>query len=182
MSALARGTAVITWASLRWTSPTKRPNRSRRGSRGITEVLARGVELADPGLLDAAASAVADRVGSCNVVCANFGVMRFGPLEQTTADDSQWLLSVNVIGIANTVNTFLPLVRAADWPRHIALTSSVAALAPSPRQGAYVTTKFAITECGDVLRQELADNDIGVTRRDRARPASRCRATKIARW
>ena len=80
-----------------------------------------------------------------------------------TADDWQWLLSVNVIGTANTVNAFLPLLRAADGPRHIVLTSSMAALVTEPRQGAYITTKFAVTGYGDVLRQELADDGIGVT-------------------
>ena len=60
-------------------------------------------------------------------------------------------------------NAFLPLLRAANGPRHIVLTSSMAALVPTPRQGAYITTKFAITGYGDVLRQELADDGIGVT-------------------
>ena len=99
---------------------------------GGTETLATAVDVADRAALDAAAEAVGDRFGSCNVLCANVGVMQFGPLEQITADDWQWLLSVNVIGTANTVNAFLPLLRAADGPRHIVLTSSVAALAPSP--------------------------------------------------
>ena len=128
-----------------------------------TDALGLAVDVADRASLDAAAGAVADRFGSANVVAANVGVMQFGPLEQITADDWQWLLSVNVIGTANTVNAFLPLLRAADGPRHIVLTSSVAALAPSPRQGAYITTKFAVTGYGDVLRQELADDGIGVT-------------------
>jgi NAD(P)-dependent dehydrogenase (short-subunit alcohol dehydrogenase family) len=130
---------------------------------GGTDTLARAVDVADRASLDAAATAVADRFGSCNVVAANVGVMQFGPLEQITAEDWQWLLSVNVVGTANTVNAFLPLLRAAHGPRHIVLTSSMAALVPSPRQGAYITTKFAITGYGDVLRQELADDGIGVT-------------------
>ena len=130
---------------------------------GGTAALARGVDVADRASLDAAAAAVADQFGSCNVVAANVGVMQFGPLEQITADDWHWLLSVNVVGTANTVNAFLPLLRAADGPRHIVLTSSMAALVPTPRQGAYITTKFAITGYGDVLRQELADDGIGVT-------------------
>ncbi len=128
-----------------------------------TESLGRAVDVADRGSLDAAAAEVADRFGACNVLAANVGVMQFGPLEQITADDWQWLLSVNVVGTANTVNAFLPLLRVADGPRRIVLTSSMAALVPSPRQGAYITTKFAITGYGDVLRQELADDDIGVT-------------------
>jgi NAD(P)-dependent dehydrogenase (short-subunit alcohol dehydrogenase family) len=130
---------------------------------GGTAALGRAVDVADRASLDAAAAQVTERFGSCNVVAANVGVMQFGPLEQITADDWQWLLSVNVVGTANTVNAFLPLLRAADGPRHIVLTSSMAALVPSPRQGAYITTKFAITGYGDVLRQELADDGIGVT-------------------
>jgi NAD(P)-dependent dehydrogenase (short-subunit alcohol dehydrogenase family) len=128
-----------------------------------TAAIACGVDVADRASLDAAAAAVADQFGRCNVVAANVGVMQFGPLEQITADDWHWLLSVNVVGTANTVNAFLPLLRAADGPRHIVLTSSMAALVPTPRQGAYITTKFAITGYGDVLRQELADDGIGVT-------------------
>jgi NAD(P)-dependent dehydrogenase (short-subunit alcohol dehydrogenase family) len=128
-----------------------------------TEALGRGVDVADRAGLDAVAAEVAERFGSCNVLCANVGVQQFGPLEHLTADDWQWVLSVNVIGTANTVTAFLPLLRAADGPRHIVLTSSMAALTPSPRQGAYVASKFAVTGYGDVLRQELADDDIGVT-------------------
>jgi NAD(P)-dependent dehydrogenase (short-subunit alcohol dehydrogenase family) len=136
---------------------------ARRLNTAGTAAIGRAVDVADRKALDAAAAEVADRFGSCNVVAANVGVMQFGPLEQISADDWQWLLSVNVVGTANTVNAFLPLLRAADGPRHIVLTSSMAALVPSPRQGAYITTKFAITGYGDVLRQELADDGIGVT-------------------
>jgi NAD(P)-dependent dehydrogenase (short-subunit alcohol dehydrogenase family) len=127
------------------------------------EALGLAVDVADRASLDAAAAEIADRFGGCNVVAANVGVMQFGPLEHITAEDWQWLLSVNVIGTANTVNAFLPLLRASDAPRLVVLTSSMAALVPTPRQGAYITTKFAITGYGDVLRQELADDDIGVT-------------------
>jgi NAD(P)-dependent dehydrogenase (short-subunit alcohol dehydrogenase family) len=130
---------------------------------GGAPALGRAVDVADREALDAAAAEVAARFGSCNVVAANVGVMQFGPLERITADDWQWLLSVNVVGTANTVNAFLPLLRAADGPRHIVLTSSMAALVPTPRQGAYITTKFAITGYGDVLRQELAEDGIRVT-------------------
>ena len=128
-----------------------------------SEALGRSVDVADRAALDAVAADVAERFGSCNVVAANVGVMQFGPLENITAEDWQWLLSVNVVGTANTVNAFLPLLRAADGPRHVVLTASMAALVPSPRQGAYITTKFAVMGYGDVLRQELADDGIGVT-------------------
>ncbi len=130
---------------------------------GGTDALARAVDVADRATLDDAAAAVGERFGACNVLCANVGVQQFGALEKLTADDWQWILSVNVIGTANTVDAFLPLLRASEGPRHIVLTSSVAALVPSPRQGAYIASKFAVTGYGDVLRHELADDGIGVT-------------------
>ena len=54
-----------------------------------------------------------------------------------------------------TVNAFLPLLRASSGRRHIVLTSSVAALAPTPRQGAYVVSKFA-TEPASLPEYERA--------------------------
>jgi len=182
MSALAGGTAVVTGAgsglgeamvdafaaegmgivALDINREAAESVAERLTGAGIA-ALARGVDVADRAALDAVAADVAERFGSCNVVAANVGVMQFGPLENITAEDWQWLLSVNVVGTANTVNAFLPLLRAADGPRHVVLTASMAALVPSPRQGAYITTKFAVTGYGDVLRQELADDSIGVT-------------------
>lgn len=130
---------------------------------GGTETIAAGVDIADCAALDAVAARVGDTFGAVNVVAANVGVQHFDKLEDLTPETWQWVLGVNVIGTANTVNAFLPLLRAADGPRHITLTSSVASVVPSPRQGAYITSKFAVTGYGDVLRQELVDDGISVT-------------------
>ena len=128
-----------------------------------TESLSAGVDVADRAGLDAAAAAVRDAFGSVNIVCANVGVQHFDKLEDLSPETWQWLLGVNVIGTANTVNAFLPLLRAADGPRHFVLTSSIASVVPSPRQGVYIVSKFAVTGFADVLRQELADDGITVT-------------------
>ena len=127
------------------------------------DALSTRVDVADPSSLADAAREVAATFGACNVLCANVGVQQFGALDVLTAEDWQWVLSVNVLGTVQTVNAFLPLLRASSGRRHIVLTSSVAALAPTPRQGAYVVSKFAVTGYGDVLRQELASEGIGVT-------------------
>ncbi|MFN8025937.1 MAG: SDR family oxidoreductase [Acidimicrobiia bacterium] len=130
---------------------------------GGTEVLAAGVDIADRAALDAVAAQVRDTFGAVNVVAANVGVQHFDKLEDLTPETWQWVLGVNVIGTANTVTAFLPLLRATDGPRHITLTSSIASVVPSPRQGVYIVSKFAVTGYGDVLRQELADDGITVT-------------------
>ena len=67
------------------------------------------------------------------------------------------------MGVVHTVDAFLPLLRASTGERHIVLTSSSSAFTPGVRLGAYVTSKFAVTGYGEVLREELAPEGIGVT-------------------
>jgi len=121
------------------------------------------VDVADRASLDAAAKVAADAFGSCEIVCANVGVQQFGAIDKLTEADWRWVLDVNVIGTANTVTAFLPLLRASDGDRHIVLTSSSAALTPSVRLAAYTASKFAVMGYGEVLRQELEPEGIGVS-------------------
>ncbi len=128
-----------------------------------TEAIGLAVDVANREQVASAAAAVEDMLGACNVLCSNVGVQQFGTLDTMSAEDWQWFLSVNVLGTVHTVDSFLPLMRRTDNRRHIVFTSSVAALAPSARQGAYITSKYAVTGYADVLRIELADEGIRVT-------------------
>jgi NAD(P)-dependent dehydrogenase (short-subunit alcohol dehydrogenase family) len=73
------------------------------------------------------------------------------------------VLNVNVLGTIRTVSAFLPLLRARDGFRQIALTASSGVFVPGVRLGAYQTSKFAVVGFGETLRLELADEGIGVT-------------------
>jgi NAD(P)-dependent dehydrogenase (short-subunit alcohol dehydrogenase family) len=128
-----------------------------------TPALACQVDVADRASVGAAAAQVRERFGGCTIVCANVGVQQFGAIDRLTAEDWQWVLSVNVMGVVHTVDAFLPLLRARDGDRHIVLTSSSSAFTPGVRLGAYVTSKYAVTGYGEVLREELAPEGIGVT-------------------
>lgn len=139
------------------------------------------VDVADHAALLAAADEVREKVGHCSVLCANVGVQQFGAADALTQNDWRWVLDVNVLGVINTVDAFLPLLRhpipdssspdgalpdtrPAEVPaRHIVITSSSAAYSPGIRMGAYTTTKYAITGYGETLRLELADEGIGVS-------------------
>jgi len=130
---------------------------------GGTPAVACRVDVADRASLERAATEVAERLGGCNVLCANVAVQQFGAIDTLRDEDWQWILSVNVMGLVHTVGVFLPLLRATPGPRHIAITSSSTVLVPAVRLGAYITTKFAATGYAEVLRLELADEGIGVT-------------------
>jgi NAD(P)-dependent dehydrogenase (short-subunit alcohol dehydrogenase family) len=68
-----------------------------------------------------------------------------------------------VLGTVRTVASFLPLLRRRNGWRHVILTASSGVLIPGVRLGAYQTSKYAVWGYGDSLRQELADEGIGVT-------------------
>jgi NAD(P)-dependent dehydrogenase (short-subunit alcohol dehydrogenase family) len=128
------------------------------------DVIAMTLDVADKGSVEAAACAVEKYFGSCDVVCPNVGVQQFGAIDKLTDNDWSWVHTVNVMGVINTVNAFLPLVRkSCGNNRHIVLTASASFFTPGARMAAYVATKFAVVGYGEVLRMELADEGINVS-------------------
>jgi meso-butanediol dehydrogenase / (S,S)-butanediol dehydrogenase / diacetyl reductase len=121
------------------------------------------VDVGDTGSVTAAARHVSRTLGGCDVLCANVGVQQFGAIDRLTDDDWQWVLNVNVLGAVRTVREFLPLLREREGWRRIVLTASSSVLAPGVRMAAYQTSKFAVMGFGETLREELADEGIGVT-------------------
>jgi NAD(P)-dependent dehydrogenase (short-subunit alcohol dehydrogenase family) len=153
------------------------------------KAIAMQTDVANAAALDSAARQVSEHFGSCNVLCANVGVQQFGALDRLSAEDWRWLLDVNVLGVVNTVNAFLPLLRAARGNRRILLTSSSAALVPGVRLGGYTMTKFAVMGYGETLRLELAAEDIGVSvlfpagmRTRHLESSARARPQEIGPW
>jgi NAD(P)-dependent dehydrogenase (short-subunit alcohol dehydrogenase family) len=134
------------------------------------ELRARGVEafglqvdVAHNASVTNAAAAVERRYGDCDVLCANVGVQQFGAIDKLTSQDWSWVMSVNVMGVIDTVAAFLPLLRKANGVRHVVLTASASYFTPGVRMGAYVTSKYAIVGYGEVLRRELAEEGINVS-------------------
>jgi NAD(P)-dependent dehydrogenase (short-subunit alcohol dehydrogenase family) len=127
------------------------------------EAMSLRVDVADKSAMDAAAAAAAEKFGNVNVLCANVGVQQFGAADKLTEQDWRWVLEVNVLGVVHTVNAFLPMLRAASGPRHVAVTASSASLTPGVRMGAYTTSKYAVLGYTETLRMELAEEGIGVS-------------------
>jgi NAD(P)-dependent dehydrogenase (short-subunit alcohol dehydrogenase family) len=120
------------------------------------------VDVADRSSLERVAGTVRERCGGIHVLCANVGVQQFGAVGRLTEQDWRWVIDVNVHGLIATVEAFLPLLRETEGQRHIVLTSSASYFQHGIRMGAYVTSKFAVTGFGEVLREELAPEGIHV--------------------
>jgi NAD(P)-dependent dehydrogenase (short-subunit alcohol dehydrogenase family) len=129
---------------------------------GGTDALAVQVDVSDKTSVQTGADAVRARFGEVHVLCANVGVQQFGAIEALTEQDWNWVFSVNVRGVINTVDAMLPLLRAGEGARHIVLTASASFFQFGVRMAAYVATKYAVVGYGEVLRRELAEEGINV--------------------
>lgn len=133
-------------------------------ARASAELGAPGVlaDVRDPaGMTDLAREAV-QRLGAVHLLCANAGVSRMAGITRLTPQDWRWLFEVNVFGAVNTVQAFLPALKANPAGGHILITASLSSLYPTRAQAAYAATKYALAAFGETLALELKAEDAKV--------------------
>jgi NAD(P)-dependent dehydrogenase (short-subunit alcohol dehydrogenase family) len=130
---------------------------------GDRNVLVREVDVSDRGAMQAFADAVHERVPSADVVVNNAGVAVGGLFLDTTLDDWDWLLGINLRGVIHGCHYFLPKMVARKAGGQIVNISSILGIYPAPNVTAYVASKFAVLGLSQSLRAELAEHGIGVT-------------------
>lgn len=111
------------------------------------------------------AQACRSQLGEVDWLFNNAGVAVLGPAWQATEADWQWLLGVNLLGVANGVRSFVPRMRARGKPAHIVNTSSAAGLATLAGSAVYCATKHAVVAFSECLAHDLAQegSPIGVS-------------------
>jgi NAD(P)-dependent dehydrogenase (short-subunit alcohol dehydrogenase family) len=113
--------------------------------------------------LDALADAAWTRFGGCHLLCNNAGVLVRGPLPSMSDADWRWVLEVNLFGVVNGIQAFVPRMIEHRTPAHIVNTASVAGLCILPEHGVYTASKFAVVALSESLRADLAPHGIGVS-------------------
>ena len=117
-------------------------------------------------------AAVADdveaRFGPVSLVFNNAGVNLFQPIEDSSYDDWDWVLGVNLGGVINGVMTFAPRMKARALSGqvnggHITNTASMASFIGSGTPGIYNTSKFAVRGLSYSLRHAMYQYGIGVS-------------------
>ena len=101
--------------------------------------------------------------GQVDILCNNAGINMFAPMEQCTFQDWDWILGVNLGGVVNGVQTFLPRMIARNKGGQIVNTASMASFISGPGAGIYTTSKFAVRGMSECLRWSLAPRNIGVS-------------------
>ena len=124
-------------------------------------VLARRVDVSKAAEMDALGAAVKARFGAPHFVFNNAGVGAGGLIWESTAADWDWVLGVNVMGVAHGVRVFTPMMleaarQDAAYQGHIVNTASMAGLVNAPNMGIYNVSKHAVVSLSETLYQDLA--------------------------
>lgn len=112
----------------------------------------------------AAADAVEAHFGDPVTLLFNTaGVNGFGPVEQMTFADFDWLLGVNLGGVVNGMLTFVPRMIEAGRGGHVVSVASVGGF-----EGGYMTAPYSAAKAGVISLMEsyshvLPKHGIGVT-------------------
>ena len=122
------------------------------------------VDVTDRAAMAAAADETERVFGKVHVIVNNAGIGIQGPFKGITYEDWDFGLAVNLGGVVNGIQTFLPRIRAHGEGGHIVNTASLAALVPMPAQFViYVAAKAAVVAISETIRGELAQENIGVS-------------------
>jgi NADP-dependent 3-hydroxy acid dehydrogenase YdfG len=129
---------------------------------GERALVVRKVDVADRAQMTAFADAVHAQVPAADVIVNNAGVAVGGTFLETTLDDWDWLLGINLRGVVHGCHFFAPRMveRGAG---HIINISSIFGIYAAPNTTAYVASKFAVLGFSQSLRAELAPHKVGVT-------------------
>lgn len=106
---------------------------------------------------------VAAEAGKVHILVNNAGVSVFGPTDEASYADYDWIMGVNFGGVVNGLVSFLPGMKAHGEGGHVVNVASMAAYLSGPQAGIYTASKFAVRGLTESLRYNLAPHGIGVS-------------------
>jgi NAD(P)-dependent dehydrogenase (short-subunit alcohol dehydrogenase family) len=108
------------------------------------------------------ADEVEANLGPVSLLFNNAGVATGAPAEDMNYEDWDWLLGINVGGVVNGIQTFVPRMIARGAGGYVVNTASGAGLVALAGY-LYSTSKFAVVGMSESLHRELAAKGIGVS-------------------
>jgi len=130
---------------------------------GDRALLVRKVDVSSRSEMKAFADAVHAVAPAADVIVNNAGVALGGTFVDTSLDDWDWLLGVNLKGVVHGCHFFVPKMVERGLGGHVINIASILGIYPAPAVTAYVASKFAVRGFSRALREELAPHKIGVT-------------------
>lgn len=128
-----------------------------------TEVFAAVLDVRDRAAYARVADEAEATLGPVSILVNNAGVAGGAPSNRMTYELWDWGMGINLDGVINGVQTFLPRIVERGQGGHVVNTASGAGLFAPPGNTLYCTAKFAVVGMSEALSVELEPQGIGVT-------------------
>jgi NAD(P)-dependent dehydrogenase (short-subunit alcohol dehydrogenase family) len=124
------------------------------------QVLPFKLDISKAAEVEALGAATFKRFGAPHFVFNNAGVGAGGLIWENTLKDWEWVIGVNIMGVAHGVRVFTPMMLEAAkknpaYQGHIVNTASMAGLLNAPNMGVYNVSKHAVVSLSETLYQDL---------------------------
>ncbi len=123
----------------------------------------RHVDVAQRDEVRAFADAVHGEVEAVDILMNNAGVGLGGGFLDTTLEDWDWIVGINLMGVIHGLHFFLPKMVARAEGGHVVNVSSAAGYVSSEAMPAYCTVKFGVLGLSESIAGECRPHGIGVT-------------------
>ncbi|MFJ9368806.1 SDR family NAD(P)-dependent oxidoreductase [Nocardia sp. NPDC101769] len=120
------------------------------------------VDVSDAQQMTTFAEEVLQRFVGVDLLVNNAGIGVVAGLLETTPEDWERLIGINLMGVVHGNTAFVPSM-IARGSGHVVNVSSAAGILANPALSAYSATKFAVFGHSEALRMELREHGIGVT-------------------
>ena len=120
------------------------------------EVLAVRTDVSKAEDVEALKQRTLEAFGAAHLLFNNAGVGAGTTVWESTLEDWQWTLGVNLWGVIHGVRAFVPVMLKQGDECHVVNTASMAGLVSGPALGVYKVTKHAVVSLSETLCCELA--------------------------
>lgn len=131
---------------------------------GASEVITDRLDTSDRAGWDAYAARVVEHFGVVNQIYNNAGIALGRSVKDSTMDDYERVLGINLFGVINGTVTFLPhLIASGDG--YVVNISSLNGIVAQPEMSHYCTAKFGVRGFTESLRMEMEvyGHNVGVS-------------------
>jgi NAD(P)-dependent dehydrogenase (short-subunit alcohol dehydrogenase family) len=120
------------------------------------------LDVADAASVDQASQQLLEHFrGQVGALVNNAGFGQVGAMEDLSRAALEYQFAVNVVGLQDFTNRFIPVMRRQGFGRIVNI-SSVLGRVSLPFMGSYSASKFAVEAMSDAMRVELAGSGIAV--------------------
>ena len=119
------------------------------------------LDVSDAAAFEEAATAFVEAHGGVDLVINNAGLGAGGRFKDTSVQDWERVVSVNLMGVVHGCRSFLPHLE--DGGGHLINVASIAAVAAGPRMSVYNVSKAGVQALSETLYGEYHDRGVHVS-------------------